>query len=227
MASGPTTSWEIDGETVETASDFILGGSQITADPWVGKTLWRNERLPTPVFWPGNPWGCKELDRTEWLSLSNKFHSEFCVIIFWLNKCSSKQCKKWLCFIFLTPHLRTVPSATSLRDFPSRFDIANEVYTWQLLESFSEEFGWSGESLWPEGDKIKEIFWGRRNVPGYETISKEKMSKIFTVPSFASKKSHFFRGKKERKKKKMPVLFLWVLSPSPLLPPGLNPCWWK
>ena len=32
MASGPTTSWEIDGETVETLSDFILGGSKITAD---------------------------------------------------------------------------------------------------------------------------------------------------------------------------------------------------
>ena len=32
MASGPITSWEIDGETVETASDFILGGSEITAD---------------------------------------------------------------------------------------------------------------------------------------------------------------------------------------------------
>ena len=32
VASGPTTSWEIDGETVETVSDFILGGSQITAD---------------------------------------------------------------------------------------------------------------------------------------------------------------------------------------------------
>ena len=31
MASGPITSWEIDGETVETVSDFILGGSQITA----------------------------------------------------------------------------------------------------------------------------------------------------------------------------------------------------
>ena len=31
-ASGPITSWEIDGETVETVSDFILGGSQITAD---------------------------------------------------------------------------------------------------------------------------------------------------------------------------------------------------
>ena len=32
MASGPFTSWEIDGETVETVSDFILGGSKITAD---------------------------------------------------------------------------------------------------------------------------------------------------------------------------------------------------
>ena len=30
MVSGPITSWEIDGETVETASDFILGGSKIT-----------------------------------------------------------------------------------------------------------------------------------------------------------------------------------------------------
>ena len=32
MASGPITSWEIDGETVETGSDFIFGGSKITAD---------------------------------------------------------------------------------------------------------------------------------------------------------------------------------------------------
>ena len=32
MASGPITSWEIDGETVETMSEFILGGSKITAD---------------------------------------------------------------------------------------------------------------------------------------------------------------------------------------------------
>ena len=32
MASGPITSWEIDGETVKTVSDFILGGSKITAD---------------------------------------------------------------------------------------------------------------------------------------------------------------------------------------------------
>ena len=32
MASGPITSWEIDGETVETVADFILGGSKITPD---------------------------------------------------------------------------------------------------------------------------------------------------------------------------------------------------
>ena len=32
MASGPITSWQIDGETVETVSEFILGGSKITAD---------------------------------------------------------------------------------------------------------------------------------------------------------------------------------------------------
>ena len=32
MASGPTTSWQIDGETVETVTDFSFGGSKITAD---------------------------------------------------------------------------------------------------------------------------------------------------------------------------------------------------
>ena len=32
MASGPITSWQIEGETVETVTDFILGGSKITAD---------------------------------------------------------------------------------------------------------------------------------------------------------------------------------------------------
>ena len=38
MASGPITSWQIDGQTVEIEADFILGGSKITADgdlqPW-------------------------------------------------------------------------------------------------------------------------------------------------------------------------------------------------
>ena len=39
MASGPITSWEIDGETVETVSDFILGGSKITADGEIKRHL--------------------------------------------------------------------------------------------------------------------------------------------------------------------------------------------
>ena len=44
-------------------------------DPWVGKIPWRRERLPTPVFWPGefhglySPWRCKESDMAERLSL--------------------------------------------------------------------------------------------------------------------------------------------------------------
>ena len=41
MASGPITSWEIDGETVETMSDFILGGSKITADGDCGHEIKR------------------------------------------------------------------------------------------------------------------------------------------------------------------------------------------
>ena len=50
-------------------------------DPWVGKISWRREWLPTPIFWPGefhrqrslagySPWGCKELDMTEQLTLT-------------------------------------------------------------------------------------------------------------------------------------------------------------
>ena len=42
MASGPITSWEIDGETVKTVSDFILGGSKITADGDCSHHLKRN-----------------------------------------------------------------------------------------------------------------------------------------------------------------------------------------
>ena len=43
MASGPITSWEIHGETVETVSEFTLGGSKITAD---GETLdWKKHKV--------------------------------------------------------------------------------------------------------------------------------------------------------------------------------------
>ena len=48
VASGPITSWEIDGETVETVSDFILGGSKITADgDWL-RDFWFLEKK----LWP-------------------------------------------------------------------------------------------------------------------------------------------------------------------------------
>ena len=49
---------------------------EIWVQSWVGKIPWRRERLPTPVFWPGefhglcSPWGHKESDTTEPLSLS-------------------------------------------------------------------------------------------------------------------------------------------------------------
>ena len=70
MASGPINSWEIDGETVKTVADFILGGSSITADGdcsheikrhlLLGKKIWtnldsilksRDITLPTKCVW--------------------------------------------------------------------------------------------------------------------------------------------------------------------------------
>ena len=50
MASGPITSWEIDGETVETVSDFILGGSKITADGECNHEIKRHSL--DGKFWP-------------------------------------------------------------------------------------------------------------------------------------------------------------------------------
>ena len=41
MSSGPITSWQIDGERVETVSDFILGGSKITADGYCSHAAWK------------------------------------------------------------------------------------------------------------------------------------------------------------------------------------------
>ena len=50
MASGPITSWEIDGETVETVSDFILGDSKITADGDCGHEIKRRLLLGRKVL---------------------------------------------------------------------------------------------------------------------------------------------------------------------------------
>ena len=50
MASDPTTSWEIDGETVETVSDFILGGSKITADGYCSHEIKRRLLLGRKIM---------------------------------------------------------------------------------------------------------------------------------------------------------------------------------
>ena len=50
MASGPITSWQIDGETVETLSAFILGGSKITADGDCGHEIKRHLLLGRKVM---------------------------------------------------------------------------------------------------------------------------------------------------------------------------------
>ena len=82
MASGPITSWEIDGETVGTVSDFIFLGSKITADgdaiiklkdlaPWMEKAMTtHSSTLAKKIPWVEepvgySPWGHKESDMTE------------------------------------------------------------------------------------------------------------------------------------------------------------------
>ena len=50
MASGPTTSWQIDGETVETGADIILGGSKITADGYCSHGIKRRLLLEWKVM---------------------------------------------------------------------------------------------------------------------------------------------------------------------------------
>ena len=59
MASGPITSWEIDGETVETVVDFIFGGSKTAADGDCGHEIKRrlvfgrtDVEAETPILWP-------------------------------------------------------------------------------------------------------------------------------------------------------------------------------
>ena len=79
MASGPISSWEIDGETVETVSDFIFGASKITADGdcsheiqrrlllgrkvMTNLDIGRRQWQPTPVLLPGKSHGQRSLVR--------------------------------------------------------------------------------------------------------------------------------------------------------------------
>ena len=59
MVSGPITSWQIDGETMETVSDFIFLGSRITADSDCSR---RMQWHPTPVLVPGKSHGWRSLE---------------------------------------------------------------------------------------------------------------------------------------------------------------------
>ena len=79
MASGPITSWEIDGETVETVSDFIFWGSKITADVdcsheikrclLLGRKVMTNLDTPEKTLVPGKIEGRRRMgqQRLRWL----------------------------------------------------------------------------------------------------------------------------------------------------------------
>ena len=69
MASGPITSWQIDGETVETVSNFILGGSKITADGDCSHEIKRCLLLGRKVMT-----NLDSIFRSRDITLSTKFH---------------------------------------------------------------------------------------------------------------------------------------------------------
>ena len=66
MVSGPITSWQIDGETMETVTDFILGGSRPTPVLLPGKTIWMEE--------PGRLHSIGLLSRTQLSDFTFTFH---------------------------------------------------------------------------------------------------------------------------------------------------------
>ena len=73
MASSPTTSWQIDGETVETVTDFILGGSNITADGDCSHEIKRHSTLCNPMdhSLPGSSiHGIFQIRVLEWVAIS-------------------------------------------------------------------------------------------------------------------------------------------------------------
>ena len=71
MASGPITSWQIDGETVETVSDFILGGSKITADGDCSHEIKRHLLLGRKVMT-----NLDSILKSRDITLSTKVHSQ-------------------------------------------------------------------------------------------------------------------------------------------------------
>ena len=78
MASGPITSWQIDGEMVETVSDFILGGSKITADGDCSHEIKRSLLLGRKVMT-----NLDSIFKSRDITLSTKVHLVKAVIFQW------------------------------------------------------------------------------------------------------------------------------------------------
>ena len=90
MASGPITSWQIDGETVETVADFILGGSKITADGDCSHEIKRHLLLGRKVM--ANP---DSILKSRAITLPTKVHlvkaMVFPVVIYGCESCTESQ----------------------------------------------------------------------------------------------------------------------------------------
>ena len=90
MASGPITSWEVDGETVETVSDLILGGCKITADGECSHEIKRRLLLGRKVMTNLN-----SILKSRDLTLSTKVHLNkamvFPVVMYGCESCTIKK----------------------------------------------------------------------------------------------------------------------------------------
>ena len=90
MASGPITSWQIDGETVETVSDFILGGSKITADGDCNHEIKRHLLLVRKVIT-----NLDSILKSRDITLQTKFHlvkaMVFPVVMYGCESCTVKK----------------------------------------------------------------------------------------------------------------------------------------
>ena len=93
MASGPITSWQISGETVETVSDFILGGSKITADGDCSHEIKRHLLLGRKVMT-----NLDSILKSRGISLPTKVHlvkaMVFPVVMYGCESCTVKKAER-------------------------------------------------------------------------------------------------------------------------------------
>ena len=90
MASGPNTSWQIDGETMETVTDFILGGSKITAVGDCSHEIKRRLLLSRKVM--TNP---DSILKSKDITLPTKVHLVKAIFPVVMYGCESWTIKKW------------------------------------------------------------------------------------------------------------------------------------